>query len=182
MKIYYRPKVIFAQWRQIIFNFLFEFFAILFNYNHNSPKQKTKLKRIQNRNWNEFNVIGLKIASSLLMKRVHSLGLFFPPKSGNTNLLSSDNPHLLCDNTNFLCNNPNVLCDNPNFLCENPNLLCDNPHLFCDNPNLLCDNTNLLYSDNTNSLWLRLIALLSANRNWENFSCIIFCTVCNIFF
>ena len=112
-----------------------------------------------------YDVIGLKIMYSVFIKRVQGLGVFLPPKCDNTNLLCSDNPNFLCDNTNFLCDNPNLLCDNPNLLYDNTNLL------YSDNPNFLCDNRN--------SLCLRLIVLLSVNRNWEIFSIIVCCTVCD---
>ena len=113
------------------------------------------MKRIQNTIWKVYNVIGLKITYSVFIKRVESLSVFFPQKCDNTNLLYSDNTNFLSDNSNFLCDNPNLLGDNLNLLYDNTNLLSNG------NPNFLCDNTN--------SLCLRLIDLLSANRNWEVF-------------
>ena len=150
------PKVIFTQWRQILFNFSsnsFQFYLIIAIIR---PRQKTKFKRIQNGNRKEFIVIGRKLHILYLLKWGRALACF--SRQNVVTEIYSDNLDLVCDNRNLLCDNKNLLCDNTNLLCDNKNLLCDNKNLLCDNTNLLFDDTHL-FSDNTNLHWWHKFAL-----------------------
>ena len=86
-KVYYiRSKLIFTQWRQIIFNLRFELFSISFNYSLNQPERTNEIGKNSKRKLKSFERHWVKITYSILIKRVQSLGVFFTPKCEYRNL------------------------------------------------------------------------------------------------